>query len=70
MSNKPKKYHITVNGYVCTGNSAPANYLGVYTASSPREACQKALKDNGYDISYWDSLRYTWWGCEVTAEEE
>ena len=70
MPNKSKKYHVTVDGYVCTGNFAHAEYLGVYTASSPRAACRKALKDNGYDMRHWDSSRCTWWGRKVTAEEE
>lgn len=70
MSNKSKKYHVTVDGYVCTGNFASTEYLGTYTASSPRAACKKALKDNGYDMSYWDGSRCTWWGCKVIAEEE
>lgn len=68
MSNKPKNYHVIVDGYACTGSFSSAQDLGVYTASSPREACRKALEANGYDMHYWDGLRYTWWGCKVTAE--
>ena len=41
MSDKSKKYHVTVDGYICTGNFAPAEYLGAYTASSPIAACRK-----------------------------
>ena len=55
MSKTMKTYCVTMDGYVAQGNSAPPEYLGEYTATSPKAACRKALKDHGYDMQYWES---------------
>ena len=64
---KATEYHVTIDGYVCQGNSASGECLGIYAAASPKAACRKALKENGYDMSYWESASCAWWGCKVRA---
>lgn len=61
MSNKQEEYEVFIEGFICAGNSSPGKYLGIYCATSPKAACRKALKNNGYDMNYWDSSRCTWW---------
>lgn len=63
------QYNVVMDGYTCTGNSAPIRQLGTYSASSPKAACRKALKENGFNMKYWNSSKCTWWGCEVYANE-
>ena len=66
---KMRTYRVEMEGYICTGNCALGKYRGIYSATSPRLACRKALKDNGYDMKYWDYSSCSWWGCKVTANE-
>lgn len=69
MSKTMKTYCVIMDGYVAQGNSSPHEYLGEYTATSPKAACRKALKDHGYDMQYWESSSCSYWGCKMTAEE-
>lgn len=63
-----EEYTVYIDGYSCTGNYAPGQFLGTYTATSPKSACRKALVDHNYDMQYWKSSTCTWWGCQLYAE--
>jgi hypothetical protein len=64
--NKPKKlYEVWEEGYIITGNSAPAHKRGEVEATSFQEACDILLKDN----TDYNSERLTVWGCKLYDNE-
>ena len=64
-------YCLWIEGYSCTGNSAPAQYLGSFEAPSFNQACEKYNLNGGrlplsYNAEYneWSN-----WGCRVFDNE-
>ncbi len=52
-------------GYVATGNEAPAQFHGNADAPTFAEACRQLL----HDRSDFDSTRLTLWGCQLFDNE-
>ena len=61
-----EKYQVWVEGYVATGNSASATYLGEYEGTCFEDACLKACLDKygaKETANFYDANRNTYWGC-------
>lgn len=62
-----KIYEVWMEGYNCTGNYCPDEYMGTYTAHSFKEACMKALKAKKCPEEeikqYYDKETNSFWGC-------
>ena len=62
-------YTVWLEGYSATGNRAPAQCLGETEAPSFKEACQKLLKEQGWNMAYYNAERNTFWFCDFYDNE-
>ena len=67
-----KEYEVWSEGYACTGQSAPHEYIGKAKAHSFREAGRIVMKEHLGDEykEYYDPIRNTYWGCNLYPTEE
>ena len=65
-------YELWMEGYSATGQHAPAQYLGSYTADSFRNACitwnSLHNRDKGYGD--FDIINLSVWGCSIYDNEQ
>lgn len=69
---KMEKYKVWLEGYVCTGQRAGAEYLGEFEGTSFEDACLKAsLAKFGpkETANFYDTNRNTFWGCHFYNNE-
>ena len=59
------RYDVWMEGFVITGNTACARYIGSVEANSFKEACDIVCKDN----SSYNSEHLTIWGCGLYDNE-
>lgn len=67
-----RKFEIWCEGYIITGNSADASFLGTEMAETWDEAVQKYMdkNPNRIDVRDVDGVKiYTDWGCRLFDNE-
>lgn len=64
-----KEYSVWVEGYSATGGHAPAQYLGVQTAETFKDAVIQALRANKWEMKYFNEEQLTFWGCKFYDNE-
>ena len=50
---------------VSSHNSNFVTYLGKHDANCFEDACEIALKKCNYDMSYYNKISNTYWGCKL-----
>lgn len=69
---KMEKYQVWLEGYVCTGQRASAEYLGEFEGANFEEACLEASIAR-FGIAetqiFYDANRNTFWGCRFYNNE-
>ena len=63
-----KEYEVWVEGYICTGQSSTAQYLGKYKAMNFIQACKEACVEQGLPFEIRDGKPLSW-GCEMFDNE-
>ena len=69
ISKDIKEYEVWTEGYALSGGSSDASFLGVKKANSFKEACVKAIKDEGFEMIYYNDEDNTYWGCSFFDNE-
>jgi hypothetical protein len=70
MKKEEKTFEIWVEGFATYGESGEAQYLGHNVGNTFQEACENALKDNKWDMSYYNPATNTYWGCSFYDNEQ
>lgn len=65
-----KLFNVYIEGYCCSGDSSKASYLGQFKGKTFEEACERALKEKSWDMSYYDRKSNTYWACRFFDNEE
>lgn len=65
-----KEYEIWMEGYRTNGDFGTAYRLGYFTGLNFKDACKNAINLLGYDNSYYDPERNTYWGCRLYDNSE
>lgn len=60
-----KTYDVWMEGFVCTGESSKAHFVGSVKAETFKKACDKLFNN---DILY-DPINLTHWGCRLYDNE-
>jgi len=60
-----KYWEIWMQGYVISGNSQKAHWVGTIEAETFQEACDELFRD---DEDY-DTYRLIYWGCQLYDNE-
>ena len=62
------RYDVWMEGYSCTGQHCPDEYMGSYSAEDFESACLEAMRNHGYreeDIKrYYNKEHNTYYGCK------
>lgn len=66
-----KSFDLWMEGYICTGQSSGAEFLGTFTASSFIEACDKWAETLGDEKEYYSKKgdKAWFWGCRIYDNE-
>lgn len=63
-------YDVWCEGFVVTGQSASAKYLGRYRDESFPAACRQAMQDLGWDERSYNETTNSYWGCRFYDNEQ
>lgn len=64
-----KTFDIWIEGYSATGESGKAQYKGSYQGITFQDACEQMMKEKGWEMSYYNKDRDTFWGCRFFDNE-
>lgn len=56
-------FKVWIQGYITSGERAVATCLGEFNGDSFSDACKVAVINKGWDISYYNEVNNTYWGC-------
>lgn len=57
------EFEVWLEGYIDTGESGKAQFLGVYKGKTFKDACEAAMTDLKWDMDTYDAKTNTYWGC-------
>ena len=67
------KYNVWIEGYSCTGQYSPDEFLATVEAQTFEEACVLAMKEAGFDQesidTYYKEHNNTFWGCSFYEQD-
>ncbi len=61
-------YDVWMEGFVATGESGTAMFLGSFEAPTFRDACKQAIADWG-DLELFNESNLTYWACRLFDNE-
>jgi len=64
-----KSFSVWSEGYAATGESSPAEFLGVFEGKNFKDACYNALVKLEWDLSYYNSKSNSYWACRFYDNE-
>lgn len=62
-------YNVWIEGFTIDRDSGLAQYLGTIEAETFKEACEKALLNNKWELKYYNRMLNTYWGCNFYDNE-